>query len=85
MLEFNCVVLKEHLPNLKGVSLYGKKPELDDRFEFIMIKDDVDEEYVKFYIKELFEVEKERFLSEYEYIDKYDCFSVFKKKEIVNE
>jgi len=82
MLEFKHSVTKKNVGEFKGKSVYGKKHEVGDKFEFLMIQTEEDKQVTKFEIVQLFEVEKEMFLNEYEFVEKKDVFCVFKKKEM---
>ena len=82
MLEFKHSVTKKNVGEFKGSSLYGKRHAVNDKIAFLMIQTKENENATKFEVVQLFEVEKERFLSDYEFVEKKDVFCVFKKKEM---
>ncbi|MDY0215294.1 MAG: hypothetical protein RBS24_07290, partial [Bacilli bacterium] len=83
MLEFKHSVTKKNVGEFKGSSLYGKKHAINDKFTFLMRQHEEDNgDISKLEVVQLFEVEKERFLSEYEFVEKKVDFCIFKRKEI---
>ena len=83
MLEFKFRVTEKNVGEFKGSSLYGKRHAVNDKFTFLMRQHEEDNgDLSKLEVVQLFEVEKERFLDEYEFVEKKDDFCVFKKKEI---
>jgi hypothetical protein len=82
MLEFKYIITKKNVSAFKGKSVYGKHHEVGDKAVFLMIQTEENKNATKFEVVQLFEVEKEMFLNEYEFVEKKDVFCVFKKKEM---